>query len=83
MYLRCDWQVVMIRYPKTFGWVLSPARACTVLAPTVKGMAKRAIWMEEPTATPIARSILFLNATNTAEEVGRRGIPKEVLRYRN
>ena len=29
---------------------------------TARGMAKRAIWMLEPTATPSARSILFLVA---------------------
>jgi hypothetical protein len=27
---------------------------------------KRAIWVEDPTATPIARSILFLYAIDTA-----------------
>jgi len=32
----------------------------------MKGVTKRAIWIEEPTATPMARSILFFVATVTA-----------------
>jgi hypothetical protein len=33
---------------------------------TMRGVTKRAICIDEPTATPIARSILFLIATVTA-----------------
>lgn len=33
---------------------------------TMRGVTKRAICMEEPTATPIAKSILSLMATVTA-----------------
>ena len=33
---------------------------------TIKGMAKSAIWMDEPIATPMDRSILFLRATTIA-----------------
>ena len=33
---------------------------------TIRGVTRRAIWMDEPTATPMARSILSFMATVTA-----------------
>jgi hypothetical protein len=45
-------------------WVAQPTSTTT-------GIRKTAIWMEEPSATAIDRSILFFTATNTACIQGR------------